>query len=91
MKALIVKHGHLPHLSPPGAGVCDKACATSVELGKSHSESDRCLTLSRPGAALPPSGRAATHGLFVYACLCTVHVCVKDEAGRKPIPDAPAR
>lgn len=43
------------------------------------------------GAALPPPGRAATHGAFAYACLCTVHVCVKDEAGRKPIPDAPAR
>lgn len=26
--------------------VCDKECTSSVELGKSHSETDRCLTLS---------------------------------------------
>lgn len=56
--------------------VCDKECATSVELGKSHSQSDRCLTLSHLRCHAAALGtRRHTRGvrvrMSVYsACLC---------------------
>lgn len=93
MKALTLKQGHLAHLSPPGAGVRGEECASSVELGKSHSQADRCLTLSHSRLHLRcrsagPRDTPVHAGRFVHACLCAGRVCVKDEAGRKPIPDA---
>lgn len=56
--------------------VCDKECATSVELGKSHSQTDRCLTLSHLRCRAAALGtrrytRAVRVRVSVYGpCLC---------------------
>lgn len=73
MKALILIPGHVAHLSPPGAGVRGQECASSVELGKSHSQADRCLTLSDSRLHPRWPRDAPVHA----GHLCT-HVCVRD-------------
>lgn len=56
--------------------MCDKECGSSVELGKSQSETDRCLTLSHLRCRAAALGtRRYTRGvrvrMSVYrACLC---------------------
>lgn len=52
------------------------------------------ICIYRPTLLAPrdmPIHTRACVRVCVCAFLCTVHVCVKDEAGRKPIPDALVR
>lgn len=76
MKA-ILKQGRLAHLSPPGAGVRGQECASSVELGKSHSQADRCLTLSDSRLHLRCRSAGPLDAPVHEGYLCT-HVCVQD-------------
>lgn len=87
-KVLRLKPGHLSHLSPPGAGVCcacvcvyEEECTSSAELGKSHSETDTCLTLSDSNLHLPSPRDMPIHtGACVWVCArvyVRTHFCVQ--------------